>query len=125
MYSRSAVSLGFSTCGYARYRDKQKISQVHLRDFEAPMSGAFYIVEYQDELSDFYEIGQEIVCYASREELLERSATTSLIPSERERISRAGYEQGPARPHLEASLRPSSLRRYGSAPRRKRRHPDL
>jgi spore maturation protein CgeB len=93
MYSRSAVTLGFSTCGYARYRDKQKIRQVHLRDFEAPMSGAFYAVEYQDELNEFYEIGDEIVCYGSREELLEKVRYYLAHPDERERIRKAGYER--------------------------------
>ena len=72
MYSRSQISLGFSTCGDSRYRDTNKIRQVHMRDFEAPMSGAFYFVEYQEELKEFYELDREIVCYSSREELLEK-----------------------------------------------------
>jgi spore maturation protein CgeB len=40
MYSRSRISLGFSTTGDARYHDPVKVRQIHLRDFEATMSGA-------------------------------------------------------------------------------------
>jgi hypothetical protein len=71
VYSRSQISLGFSACGNALYRDQNKILQIHLRDFEGPMSGAFYMVQYQQELEDFYEIGNEIICYSSREEMVD------------------------------------------------------
>lgn len=91
MYSKSKISLGFSTTGHARYRDREKIRQIHLRDFEAPMSGAFYFVEYQEELGDFYELGSEIVTYDSREELLEKVRYYLAHEHERERIRQAGY----------------------------------
>jgi hypothetical protein len=93
MYSRSKISLGFSTCGYARYRDKDKIRQVHLRDFEATMSGALYFVEYQEELEEFYEIGREIVCYSSREELLDRVRWYLDHPDDAESVRAAGYRR--------------------------------
>jgi spore maturation protein CgeB len=93
MYSRSKISLGFSTTGYARYRDRHKIRQVHLRDFEAPMSGAFYFVEHQEELEEFYEPGREIITYGSREELLEKVRYYLAHDDERERIRLAGYER--------------------------------
>ncbi len=93
MYSRSKVSLGFSTCGGARYSDKNKIRQIHLRDFEAPMSGALHFVEYQDELHDFYEIGKEIICYTTREDLLDKVKYYLAHPAESERVRQAGYER--------------------------------
>jgi spore maturation protein CgeB len=93
MYSRSKISLGFSTTGYARYRDREKIRQIHLRDFEAPMSGAFYFVEHQDELEEFYELGREIITYGSREELLEKVKYYLAHASEADHIRQAGYER--------------------------------
>ena len=93
MYSRSKISLGFSTCGDSRYRDKHKIRQIHLRDFEAPMSGALYFVEHQQELEDFYEVDREIVCYRSREELLEKARFYLAHPEEASRVRKAGYER--------------------------------
>lgn len=91
MYSRSRISLGFSTCGYARYHDRNKFRQIHLRDFEAPMSAAFYFVEFQEELQEFYEVGKEIICYASREELLAKIRYYLANPRQAEAIRRAGY----------------------------------
>jgi spore maturation protein CgeB len=93
MYSRSRISLGFSACGNARYRDRDKVRQVHLRDFEATMSGALYLVEYQEELEDFYDIGREILCYASREEMLEKIRYYLDREDEALRVRRAGYER--------------------------------
>jgi len=93
MYSRSHISLGFSTTGDARYRDKRKVRQVHMRDFEAPMSGAFYFVEYQEELGEFYELEKEIICYRSREELLDKIRYYLAHPDKAARVRRAGYER--------------------------------
>lgn len=90
MYSRSRISLGFSTCGDAVYRDRHKIRQIHLRDFEAPMSGALHLVEFQEELREFYEIDQEIVCYASREELLDKVRFYLAHPAAAQRIRQQG-----------------------------------
>jgi spore maturation protein CgeB len=36
------------------------------------MSGGFYLTEYQDELGEFFDVDSEIVCYRSKEELLEK-----------------------------------------------------
>lgn len=93
MYSRARISLGFSVCGDSLYDDKDKIRQVHLRDFEAPMSGALYFVEHQDELADFYELDEEIVCHSSREELLEKVRFYLAHPEQAERVRRAGHER--------------------------------
>ncbi len=93
MYSRSRVSLGFSTCGAAVYRDRNKTRQVHLRDFEAPMSGALYLVEFQEELREFYELEEEIVCYASREELLDKVRFYLAHPAAAQRIRERGIRR--------------------------------
>lgn len=87
------MSLGFSTCGDARYNDRNKIRQIHLRDFEAPMSGACDFVEDQDELREFYDVGREIIGYTSREDLLDKVRFYLSHPHEAERIRRAGHER--------------------------------
>ena len=69
----------------------ERILQVRLRDFEAPMSGAFYLVEQMEELKDFFRIGQEIVCYTDRADLVEKCAYYLAHDEERERIRAAGY----------------------------------
>lgn len=89
MYSRSKISLGFS-----RVADiSASIRQVRLRDIEAPMSGAFYMVEYFDELEDCFKIGEEIVCFNDEAELIEKTKYYLVHAQERERIRAAGMRR--------------------------------
>ena len=92
MYSRSKISLGFSSCGET-HRSGERVLQVRLRDFEAPMSGAFYMVEYMEELEEFFEIGKEIVCYHDKEDLADKVKYYLNHDAERERIRQAGYRR--------------------------------
>lgn len=90
MYSRSKINLGFSSCGNTHQTDK-RILQIRLRDFEVPMSGGFYMVEYMEEIEEFYEIGKEIVCYSSPEELADKMKYYLSHDGAREKIRNAGY----------------------------------
>ena len=89
MYSRSKVSLGFS-----RVADlSTQIRQVRLRDIEAPMSGAFYLTEYCEELEECFDIGREIVCFKNAEDLVDKAKYFLAHDSERERIRHAGMRR--------------------------------
>jgi spore maturation protein CgeB len=90
MYSRARISLGFSAVGN-NLQGSERILQVRLRDFEAPMSGAFYLVEQMEELERFFRIGQEIVCYTGPDDLVEKCEYYLAHEEERERIRAAGY----------------------------------
>lgn len=92
MYSRSKINLGFSSCGET-HKSGERILQVRLRDFEVPMSGGFYMVEYMEELAEFFDIGREIVCYKDPDDLAEKIKYYLKNDNERERIRRAGYER--------------------------------
>jgi spore maturation protein CgeB len=92
MYSRSKINLGFSTCG-STHETEERILQVRLRDFEVPMSGGFYMVEYMEELEEFFRIGEEIVCYESKDDLVEKIKYYLEHETEREAIRRNGYER--------------------------------
>ena len=89
MYSRAKINLGFSTCGET-HLSGERIVQVRLRDFEVPMSGGFYLVEYMEELEEFYEIGREIVCYDGPEDMADKVRYYLAHDSEREQIRQAG-----------------------------------
>lgn len=89
MYSRSKISLGFSSCGET-HRAGERVLQIRLRDFEGPMSGAFYLVEYMEELEEFFDIGKEIVCYRDRADLAEKVRYYLTHEDQRERIRTAG-----------------------------------
>jgi spore maturation protein CgeB len=92
MYSRSKINLGFSTCG-ATHLTGERIVQIRLRDFEVPMSGGFYMVEYMEELEEFFKVGEEVVCYAGPEDLADKINYYLRHDAEREAIRRAGYER--------------------------------
>lgn len=92
MYSRSKISLGFSTCGET-HKSAQRILQVRLRDFEAPMSGAFYMVEYMQELEEFFDIGKEIICYQDKADLVYKVKYYLTHDAEREQIRLAGHRR--------------------------------
>ena len=89
MYSRSKVSLGFSSVADL----STSIRQVRLRDIEAPMSGAFYMVEYFEELENCFELGKEIVCFKDRAELVDKAKYFLAHAQERERIRAAGMRR--------------------------------
>jgi spore maturation protein CgeB len=92
LFSESRISLGFLILGDT-HRTSRPLRQIRLREFEATMAGAFYVTGWLDELSLHYEIGREIVCYRSREELVERCRYYLAHDEERERIRRAGHER--------------------------------
>lgn len=91
MYSRSRISLNISEV-------KDEITgeikrHIRLRDFEGPMSGAFFMTGYQEELAEYYEIDREIVCYDSKEELLDKVRYYLRRSEERQRIRLAGLNR--------------------------------
>lgn len=92
MYSRSKINLGFSSCGYT-HETEERILQIRLRDFEVPMSGGFYIVEYMEELEEFFDVGKEIVCYTDKDDLVEKVKYYLKHKDERECIRQAGYKR--------------------------------
>lgn len=91
-YSKSKINLGFSSCGET-HNSGDRVVQVRLRDFEVPMSGGFYIVEYMQELEEFYEIEKEIVCYRDADELTDKIKYYLANDEAREIIRKAGYER--------------------------------
>jgi hypothetical protein len=89
MFSRSKISLGFSSVGNTAESAKP-IRQVRLRDFEAPMSGAFYMLEYLEEIEEFFVPGKEIVCFRDSGELVDKCRHYLENEAERRRIAEAG-----------------------------------
>jgi spore maturation protein CgeB len=88
-FSRTKINLGFAGC-WTNENAGERITQIRLRDFEVPMSGGFYLTEYQDELEEFFKIDSEIACYRSKDELLEKIRFYLKRPDLRERIRNAG-----------------------------------
>jgi spore maturation protein CgeB len=92
VYSRAKIALGFSSVGNT-HATGERITQIRLRDFEAPMSGAFYMVEDMPELAEFFVPGREVVTYRTLDELVEKCVYYLEHADERERIRVAGHER--------------------------------
>jgi spore maturation protein CgeB len=90
LYSRSQISLGFLEVfdGHDSRRGTRR--HLHLREFEAPMSGALYCTGYMDELTDMFEPDKEVLVYRNQYELLDKVKFYLTHPAESEEIRLAG-----------------------------------
>lgn len=90
LYSRSQISLGFLEV-YDRHDPSRAVTQhLHLREFEAPMSGALYCTGYLDELAEMFEPDKEVLTYRNQYELLEKVRYYLAHPAEAEKVRHAG-----------------------------------
>lgn len=60
LFARARIVLGMGGVGQT-----DSFKHLKARDFEVPMSGALYLTSFNPELTDCYQIGQEILCYSS------------------------------------------------------------
>jgi hypothetical protein len=91
LYSRSHVSLGFVEVNDQHDPSRTVMQHMHLREFEAPMSGALYCTGYTDELAEMFEPDKEVVTYRNQFELLDKVRFYLSHPEDAERIRRAGH----------------------------------
>jgi len=73
LYSETRVSLGFNERGNTWVLPKP-VFHHRLRDFEAPMSGACYLMRRLPEMLEYYSEDKEMLFYSSLDELLEKAA---------------------------------------------------
>jgi hypothetical protein len=92
MFSRSRLSLGFATAGDS-HRSARRLTHLRLREFEAPMSGALYLTEHQEELAEYFTPGAEVLTYTDRDDLLDKTRYYLAHHEQAERIRRAAFER--------------------------------
>jgi hypothetical protein len=91
LYSRSHISLGFLEV-YDQHDPSRAVTRhLHLREFEAPMSGALCCTGYIDELAEHFEPDKEVIVYRSAHELLDKARYYLAHPDHAERVRRAGH----------------------------------
>jgi hypothetical protein len=93
LYSESFISLGFLEVFQAHDCTSAVSQHLHLREFEAPMSGALYFTGWCNELSEFYEPDKEIVIYRNEYELLEKIHYYLDHEKEANKIREAGHRR--------------------------------
>ena len=87
-YRISMLNLGL---GFAS--PSQVLTTLKTRDFECPGSGGCYLATFNWELGLHFEIGREILCYRSLEELVELFSFYRRRPEACFKIAQAGYER--------------------------------
>lgn len=90
LYSRSQISLGFLEV-YDHHDPSRIVTRhLHLREFEAPMSGALYCTGYIDEIAEFYEPDKEILVYHNEQELLDKVRYYLAHSEQADKVRQAG-----------------------------------
>jgi spore maturation protein CgeB len=67
--------------------------QIKGRNFEVPGTGGFLLTQNVAHLEDYYELGKEVVCFHSTEEMIEKVRYYLTHEDERASIAEAGYQR--------------------------------
>jgi hypothetical protein len=93
VFSAYDLCLNFSNVWADGQPGSDLIPHVRLRDFEAPMCGACYLTGHTDEITEFYEVGQEIDTYRSAGELVDKARFYLAHPQAAARLREAGHRR--------------------------------
>lgn len=88
IFAKSRIILGIGTIGHCT-----DFYSLKMRDFDAPMSGSFYLTHDNPDLYELYDIGREIATYRTPEECANKVSYYLSHHSERESIAMAGRER--------------------------------
>jgi hypothetical protein len=88
IFRNTQINLGIGFASPSR-----TLTTVKARDFECPGAGACYLTTYNWELSNLYELGKEILCYRSVEELVEMYAYYRKRPKACLEIAQAAWRR--------------------------------
>jgi hypothetical protein len=88
IYRDTLINLGIGFASPSRV-----LTTLKARDFECPGAGGCYLTTYNWELGLHYEIGREILCYRSVEELVEIYSFYRRRPNACLAIARAAYQR--------------------------------
>ena len=84
--NRSKINLGMGGIGYS-----ESLTNVKTRDFEIPgTGGGVYLTTFNPDLASHFEVGREILCYHSRDEMLELIRYYLARPEEAAEVARRG-----------------------------------
>lgn len=67
--------------------------QMKGRHFEVPACGGFLLTDYSPDLEEYYQVGKEVDCYRSFEEMADKIRYYLAHDKEREAIAKAGHER--------------------------------
>lgn len=76
-----------------RHIDAAENNANNMRLYESTGVGALLITDHKDNIGEFFKVGEEIVTYRTKEELLEKINYYLAHDGERERIAKAGQQR--------------------------------
>lgn len=86
VFNRSAINLGMGGIGYS-----PMLTNVKTRDFEITgTGGGVYLTSFSPDLAQHYQVGRELLCYRSDEEMVELIRHYLSHPDEAREIARLG-----------------------------------
>lgn len=88
VFAQSKIILGVGTIGHCK-----DFYALKLRDFDAPMSGSFYLTSNNQDLANLYDIGHEIETYNDIAECVQKVRYYLEHDEERELIALSGYKR--------------------------------
>jgi hypothetical protein len=83
-FGQCKINLGFGGVGYS-----MALTTLKGRDFEVPGAGGVYLTTYNDDLAEFFRLGEEILCYRTPREMVE--IVIDLLKDDRRRDSIAEH----------------------------------
>ena len=89
IFNRSVINLGMGGIEYS-----EELTNVKGRDFEIPgTGGGVYLTSFNPDLAQHFVVGEEILCYRNRDEMIELIRYYLARPAEAERIARRARER--------------------------------
>jgi hypothetical protein len=89
IFNRSRINLGIGGIEYS-----ESLTNVKGRDFEIPgTGGGVYLTSFNPDLAQAFHVGEEILCYRNRDEMLELIRYYLAHPEEAEAIASAARER--------------------------------
>jgi hypothetical protein len=92
LFKRSTINIGITRLECPR-RNAPGRQQVKVRDFEVPLAGGFYLVEYMPGHREFFEVGKEIETWRTVGELVEKIRYYLNHEADRRAIAEAGRQR--------------------------------
>lgn len=93
VFNSSKINLGLSTVNSENTDFGTNLNHIKLRDFEIPMCGGFYLIEYLEEIEEYYILGKEIECFTDKDEMIDKIKFYLLHDNSRESIANSGYQR--------------------------------
>jgi hypothetical protein len=90
-FAQCKIVLGVGTVGHCT-----DFYALKMRDFDAPMSGSFYLTHDNPDLNSVYAVGREIVTYRTAQQCVEKARYYLAHETERETIAQAGWRRAAA-----------------------------